>query len=72
MENNFWCEKFLFNIDINEREEAMSSSAESNWDTNAKCCRVSHDHGMSLGNNYKVSSQGEIVWWGSSVLRFPL
>lgn len=37
MENNFWCEKFLFNIDINEREEAMSSSAESNWDTNAVC-----------------------------------
>ena len=82
MENNFWCETFLFNIDINEREEAMSSSAESNWDTNAKCCRVSHDDrvrfwfkedsGMSLGNNYKVSSQGEIVWWGSSVLRFPL
>ena len=82
MENNFWCEKFLFNIDINEREEAMSSSAESNWDTNAKCCRVSHDDrarfwfkedsGISSGNNYKVSSQGEIVWWGSSVLRFPL
>ena len=82
MENNFWCEKFLFNIDINEREEAMSSSAESNWDTNAKCCWVSHDDGarfwfkedsrISLGNNYKVSSQGENVWWGSSVLRFPL
>ena len=48
MENNFWCEKFLFNIDINEREEAMSSSAESNWDTNAKCCRVSHDDGAQV------------------------
>lgn len=44
----------------------MSSSAESNWDTNAKCCRVSHDDGP--GSDLKKI----LEYHQETIIKFPV